>query len=274
MFLDNKYYKWYQQLTSKQDRSLDCYTEKHHIIPRSMGGKDTKENLVVLTAREHYIAHLLLTKCVEKKYRGKMLHAYVMMAKVKDSNQKRLYKINSRIFETRKIESNKLKREYRHTKEARENISKNLKGVPKPEFTEEHKKNISKGHKGQKAWNKGLKGIVKATDETKAKMSKSAKGRIVSEETRKKLSESNKGKVRKPCSEETKQKMRVSSPHTKMSDEHKAKISELQRGKIFCFDKKEEVFTRVLSDEYNAFRGVRYITANSKEYKQNYKKEA
>lgn len=62
MFLDNKYYKWYIKLTSKQDIRLDCYTEKHHIIPRSMGGKDTKENLVVLTAREHYIAHLLLTK--------------------------------------------------------------------------------------------------------------------------------------------------------------------------------------------------------------------
>ena len=62
MFLDNKYYKWYKELTSKQDRSLECYTEKHHIIPKSMGGLDTKENLVVLTAREHYIAHLLLTK--------------------------------------------------------------------------------------------------------------------------------------------------------------------------------------------------------------------
>ena len=274
MFLDNKYYKWYKELTSKQDRSLECYTEKHHIIPRSMGGKDTNKNLVVLTAREHYIAHLLLTKCVEKKYIGKMLHAYVMMAKVKDSNQKRFYKINSRIFEARKIESNKLKREYRHTKEARENISKNLKGIPKPEFTEEHKKNISKGHKGQKAWNKGLKGVIKATEETKAKMRESAKGRIVSEETRKKLSEVQKGRVRNPLSEETKQKMRDSSPHTKMSDEHRAKISELQRGKIFCFDKKEEIFTRVLSEEYNTFRGVRYITSNSKEYKQNHKKEA
>ena len=274
MFLDNKYYKWYKELISKQNRSLECYTERHHIIPKSMGGKDTNENLVVLTAREHYISHLLLTKCVEKKYRGKMLHAYVMMAKVKDSNQKRFYKINSRIFETRKLESNKLKREYRHTKEARENISKNLKGIPKPEFTEEHKKNISKGHKGQNAWNKGLSGMVKYSDETKEKMSKSAKGRIVSEETRKKLSVSNKGKVRKPCSEETKQKMRVSSPHTNMSDEHKAKISELQKGTIFCFDKKEEVFTSVLSEEYNTFKDVRYITSNSKEYKQNYKKEA
>lgn len=163
MFLNNKYYKWYKELTSKQNRSLECYTEKHHIIPRSMGGKDSKENLVVLTAREHYIAHLLLTKCVEKSYIGKILCAYIMMAQVKDRNQERFYKINSRIFESIKIESNKLKMGFRHTKEAREKISKKLKGVPKPEFTEEHKNNISKGHKGQNAWNKGLKGVIKAS---------------------------------------------------------------------------------------------------------------
>ena len=36
--------------------------EKHHIIPKSMGGGDEDENLVTLTAREHYIAHLLLAK--------------------------------------------------------------------------------------------------------------------------------------------------------------------------------------------------------------------
>ena len=179
MFLDNKYYKWYKELTSKQDRSLECYTEKHHIVPKSMGGLDTKENLVVLTAREHYIAHLLLTKCVKKKYRGKILCAYIMMAQVKDSNQARFYKINSRIFEARKIESNKLKMGFRHTKEAREKISKNLKGVPKPEFTEEHKNNISKGHKGQNAWNKGLKGVTKASARQKQVVSNLFKGTVV-----------------------------------------------------------------------------------------------
>lgn len=230
MFLDNKYYKRYQQLTSKQNRSLDCYTEKHHIIPRSIGGKDTKENLVVLTAREHYIAHLLLTKCVENKCRGKMLHAYVMMAKVKDSDQKRFYKINSRIFETRKIESNKLKREYRHTKEARENISKNLKGISKPEFTEEHKKNISKGHKGQNAWNKGLSGMVKYSDKTKEKMSKSAKGRIVKEST-------------------------------------KSKLSLLGKNTIVCYDKNKDVVVKINIDIFNKEKNIMYITTRTNEYK-------
>lgn len=36
-----------------------CY-ERHHIIPKSMGGNNTKENLVLLTMKEHYVAHHLL----------------------------------------------------------------------------------------------------------------------------------------------------------------------------------------------------------------------
>lgn len=41
------------------------YHEKHHILPKCLGGTNDKENLVLLTFREHYIAHLLLTKCYE-----------------------------------------------------------------------------------------------------------------------------------------------------------------------------------------------------------------
>lgn len=40
----------------------DCYCEKHHIIPKSMGGSDSRENIAVLTAREHYLAHWMLYK--------------------------------------------------------------------------------------------------------------------------------------------------------------------------------------------------------------------
>lgn len=43
-------------------RVLECYTERHHIIPRCMGGTDDADNLVDLTAREHYIVHQLLVK--------------------------------------------------------------------------------------------------------------------------------------------------------------------------------------------------------------------
>jgi hypothetical protein len=38
------------------------YTENHHIIMRCMGGTDDASNLVKLTGREHWVAHLLLNK--------------------------------------------------------------------------------------------------------------------------------------------------------------------------------------------------------------------
>lgn len=42
--------------------NLDYYVERHHIIPKCMGGTDDKTNLVLLTAREHFVAHQLLLK--------------------------------------------------------------------------------------------------------------------------------------------------------------------------------------------------------------------
>ena len=36
------------------------YYEKHHIIPKCIGGTDSPNNIVYLTGREHYIAHWLL----------------------------------------------------------------------------------------------------------------------------------------------------------------------------------------------------------------------
>lgn len=43
-------------------KSKELYTENHHVIPRCLGGTDEKENLVRLTAREHFLAHRLLLK--------------------------------------------------------------------------------------------------------------------------------------------------------------------------------------------------------------------
>jgi CMP-2-keto-3-deoxyoctulosonic acid synthetase len=57
---DNLIEKRQNELLDKKDKNNYC--EKHHIIPRCMGGSDKKENLVNLLAKEHFIAHLLLTK--------------------------------------------------------------------------------------------------------------------------------------------------------------------------------------------------------------------
>ncbi len=57
------YNKIYESLVShRKQHPATGYTEKHHIIMRSMGGDDSNANLVRLTGREHWIAHLLLHK--------------------------------------------------------------------------------------------------------------------------------------------------------------------------------------------------------------------
>lgn len=56
--------------------------EVHHILPRCMGGSDSKSNLVKLTFKEHYLAHKLLVKIVEPVYRPHMQSALNLMIKV------------------------------------------------------------------------------------------------------------------------------------------------------------------------------------------------
>lgn len=63
-------------------REIDssCYYETHHIVPKSLGGNNAKNNLVKLTAREHFICHYLLTKIVDNvDDRNKMIWAFHMM---------------------------------------------------------------------------------------------------------------------------------------------------------------------------------------------------
>jgi hypothetical protein len=59
------YHKIYQDLIKKctqRTLSSDQYFEKHHIIPKCIGGSDDTINLVKMLPEEHLIAHLLLVK--------------------------------------------------------------------------------------------------------------------------------------------------------------------------------------------------------------------
>jgi hypothetical protein len=71
------YQNVYNSLIKKAQvrKKPDCYTERHHILPKSLGGSNAIENLVDLTAREHCLAHLLLAKI----YGGGMWHAANVM---------------------------------------------------------------------------------------------------------------------------------------------------------------------------------------------------
>ena len=97
----NKYERWYSTITTRaKDRLLNGYKERHHIIPHSLGGSDDSDNLVDLTAREHFICHWLLTKIHTGEARGKMINAMYMM-RGQSTHQKRYQsKITGRIYES------------------------------------------------------------------------------------------------------------------------------------------------------------------------------
>ena len=103
MYLTNKYTRWYYSIIDRAlNRVMDGYTEKHHIIPKSLGGSDHKSNISILTAREHFICHLLLTKMVIGKQKAKMANA-VFMFTVSSKNQQR-YKITNRMYEQLRLQ--------------------------------------------------------------------------------------------------------------------------------------------------------------------------
>lgn len=94
------YQNIYDRLIEKRKQIIlnkkDCYCERHHIIPKCLGGSNNKTNLINLTAREHYIAHCLLVKIAEQKQDKnmyyKMLRAWAAMSMLTKSNYKGMHR--------------------------------------------------------------------------------------------------------------------------------------------------------------------------------------
>lgn len=86
-------------IENRKSNPFEGYTENHHILPKSLGGGDEKENLVMLSAREHFICHYLLTKMFKPKTKQfySMIKAFLIMA-AKSDNQERYF--NSRLYES------------------------------------------------------------------------------------------------------------------------------------------------------------------------------
>lgn len=87
--------------------STSAYGETHHIIPRSLGGDDSSENLVKLSAREHFVAHALLSEIYEPETIEwyKMNHAFMMM-KMNGIGMSRY--LGSRFYELKRADFSKV----------------------------------------------------------------------------------------------------------------------------------------------------------------------
>ena len=180
---DMNYQKVYDDLIAKCQarQSVDGYKERHHIIPKSLGGSNDSSNLVDLTAREHFVAHFLLAKI----YGGNQWSSIKRMRGNDD------FYINSRLYKVAR-------------REIAKETSKRFKGIAK---TEEQRAKMSvsarkhhgtdskpiKVKRGEEGYVSPIKGVprptpwrigatpankgVPASDEARAKMSAAGKGR-------------------------------------------------------------------------------------------------
>lgn len=204
------YTKIYKQLIDKRKEcTFKGYGENHHITPVSFGGTLDKENMVRLTAREHFIAHRLLTKIYPNSYEMKSA-----INKMLQSNkfQKR-YEPNSKTYErireefgeahSKRMKGKKLTAE--HKKAVSEGQRKFISNLSEEEKLIRIEKSIGLGSRknvavlkntrdkmsnSQKEYHKNMTKEQKIVwDEARRKSGIKLKGRIVSDETKKKLSE-------------------------------------------------------------------------------------
>jgi NUMOD3 motif len=223
----NKYEKWYSDITQRgQTRILDSKKEIHHIVPESIGGLDVPENRTILTPREHFICHWLLTKIyLTGPERFPILKALWMM-RAENPNQKRYgTKITSRVYANLKEEYAMLQSErvrgennpmygnrFHRSEEgkqrqraavlgdkngakqdqARKKISESKLGKKREPFSEEWRANLSAVRKGE---NNGMYGKTHS-EETRQKISERAKQRTNTPESNEKRAAYHRGKVR------------------------------------------------------------------------------
>lgn len=174
-----------------RDRTLVGYRERHHIIPKCMGGSNEPRNLVALTAEEHYVAHQLLVK-IYPDVRG-LITAAMYMAK-QCSGNKAYGWIRRRLADLQRG-----KRGNQMSPETKEKISITKRGRPGLcgwQHTAESKARNAAAHRGKKL-----------SPQHRAKIGAALAGRVRSPETIAKTANAQRGKKRKPMSNEAKAKI-------------------------------------------------------------------
>lgn len=101
MFTQNEYTRLYFEIISQgaKIKPTDSYSEKHHIVPRSLGGVDKKDNIVYLTAAKHFECHQLLIHMTVDSAKGKMWNALWRMMNKQSMNQQRDYTFTAYEYE-------------------------------------------------------------------------------------------------------------------------------------------------------------------------------
>jgi hypothetical protein len=212
------YRKIYNQiiLNAKKENRIKnngFYYESHHIIPKCIGGSDKLNNLVLLTAKEHFLCHKLLLLI----YPGEkcLIYALWMMANGSNFHRNNYLDVSIKDYEY-----------------CRNLYSESRKGFV---YTEESKKKMSESQK-EKTGDKNSFYGRKHSEESKKKMSESAKNRKASEETKLKMS-----------------KLRKDRKHTEESKKLMSeKMKGIKKKKTICDICNNEISTNCLTRHKNS----------------------
>ena len=145
--IPNKYYKWYCYFILQFQTRVKIKGITHHIEPKSfylkyakdgwkLENPNIKSNIVIVTNREHFILHWLLTKCYDGLPKKKMCNAFLRMCK--GNKTSKYYSYARNLWQKFTIGSNNHFYGKHHTIETNQIISQK--------------------NKGKLAWNKGLQG--------------------------------------------------------------------------------------------------------------------
>jgi phage tail tube protein FII len=191
--------KWlshYQKLCERGlQRKLETYKERHHIVPRCLGGIDDLNNLVDLTPEEHYVAHQLLVKILPTN--ADLIFAAHLMGASRKGNKtygwlrKQFSLVQSEKMKGRTKENNESVRKRAEkirgrTKETNKGVAKmaaTLKGRTKFNnkgyalISELQKGRTKENHNGTRRQAEKMKGRTKETNSGTAKMAVTLRGR-------------------------------------------------------------------------------------------------
>jgi ribosomal protein S27AE len=188
MFIENEYLEEYYRII-KNNKIIDSksqYCEKHHIIPKSLGGSNKKENTVYLSARDHFLCHKLLVKFTTGINNQKMWHALWRMMNKQSHSQQRDYTVTEEEYKEARINHSKIQ-------------SKRMSGENNPFYGKKHtdstKKKMSENKKG-KSYEEIFGNEYASTMREKRKIETTGKKR--SSATKEKIRQNKLGKSRDP----------------------------------------------------------------------------
>lgn len=214
LFIENKYTVLYFRIIEHAKLQVrDSYTEDHHIIPESLGGSSDPSNMVLLTVKEHWLVHKILTKITIGENKRKMLYAFGMF---------RVDKNGKRILTAKQYEQSRLAFIEAHSKRqvldsTREKLREVNLALPKDHYCEHCATWFKKG--SYRRWHGDLCKINPDIDPRILKERSEHAKNSITDEGRKRISESNSGESNgfygKKHSDTTKQKWKTRVPWNK-----------------------------------------------------------